>query len=101
CPGLGVTSQDRLFLLPHVTPKELPTKNQEVELAKALTVKALENIKPSEARKEIPDGLVRGLFFIMQPSGKASWAVRYRSAGQPRKFTLGTYPAIDLKAARD
>jgi integrase len=88
-------------LLPHVTPKELPTKNQEVELAKALTVKALENIKPCEARKEIPDGLVRGLFFIMQPSGKASWAVRYRATGQPRKLTLGTYPAIDLKAARD
>jgi integrase len=70
-------------------------------LAKALTVKALENIKPGAARKEVPDGLMRGLFFIMQPSGKASWAVRYRATSQPRKLTLGTYPAIDLKAARD
>lgn len=70
-------------------------------MAKALTVKALENLKPGEARKEVPDGLIRGLFFILQPTGNASWAVRYRSAGQTRKLTLGTYPAIDLKAARE
>jgi integrase len=30
-----------------------------------------------------------------------SWAVRYRAAGKPRKVTLGAYPAVDLKAARD
>ncbi len=70
-------------------------------MAKALTVIALKNLKPGEARKEVPDGLVRGLFFILQPTGKASWAVRYRSSGQTRKLTLGTYPAIDLKAARE
>ncbi len=70
-------------------------------MAKALTVKALENLKPGEARREVPDGLIRGLFFILQPTGKASWAVRYRSGRQTRKLTLGTYPAIDLKAARE
>jgi integrase len=30
-----------------------------------------------------------------------SWAVRYRHAGQPRKVTLGGYPQLDLKAARE
>jgi integrase len=70
-------------------------------MAKALTVKGLENLRPSEVRREVPDGLIRGLFFVLQPTGKASWAVRYRSAGQTRKLTLGTYPAINLKAARE
>jgi integrase len=70
-------------------------------MATVLTVKTLENLKPGLARREIPDGLLPGLYFIVQPSGKSSWAVRYRAAGKPRKLTLGAYPAIDLKSARD
>lgn len=70
-------------------------------MAKALTVKGIDAVKPAQIRREIPDGLIRGLFFIVQPSGAMSWAVRYRFNGLPRKLTLGTYPAIDLKAARE
>lgn len=70
-------------------------------MAKALTAKAIENLRPAATRQEVPDGLIRGLFFVLQPSGKAGWAVRYRARGQTRKLTLGTYPAIDLKAARE
>lgn len=70
-------------------------------MAKALTIKTLENLKPGPARREVPDGLVRGLYFVLQPSGKAGWAVRYRAQGRPRKLTLGTHPALDLKAARE
>ncbi|SFK28597.1 tyrosine-type recombinase/integrase [Methylocapsa palsarum] len=70
-------------------------------MAKPLTVRTLETIRPGEARKEVPDGLVRGLYYILQPSGKAGWAVRYRVSGVSRKMTLGTYPALSLKAARD
>jgi len=65
-----------------------------------LTSKAVEAIKPASTRQEIPDGLLPGLYLIVQPSGARSWAVRYRHNGRPRKHTLGTYPAIDLKAAR-
>ena len=36
----------------------------------------------------------------MQPSGAKSWAVRYRVAGPPKKFTIGPYPAVDLATAR-
>src|SRR5260221_14340335 len=70
------------------------------EMAKDLTVKALENLKPGPARREVPDGHTRGLFYILQPSGAASWALRYRFVGKPKKLTLGPYPAIDLPAAR-
>src|SRR5262245_25637720 len=46
------------------------------------------------------DGLVRGLYLVVQPSGARSWAIRYRHAGRTRKHTLGGWPAIDLAAAR-
>src|ERR1700687_4746554 len=70
-------------------------------MATALTIKSLENLKPGLARREVPDGLLPGLYFIIQPSGKRSWAARYRFSGKPCKLTIGAYPAIDLKAARD
>lgn len=69
-------------------------------MAKALTVKAIEALKPGAARREIPDGLLVGLYLVCQPSGALSWAVRYRVAGIPKKLTLGTYPAINLASAR-
>jgi integrase len=65
-----------------------------------LTAKTVESIRPRAARQEIPDGLLPGLYLIVQPSGKRSWAVRYRHNGRPRKHTLGPYPAIDLATAR-
>jgi integrase len=70
-------------------------------MAKALTVKTLENLKPGMTRREIPDGLLQGLYFILQPSGKASWAVRYRSHGQSRKLTIGPFPVVTLQHARE
>jgi hypothetical protein len=36
-------------------------------------------------------------FHIIQPSGKTSWALRYRFSGRPRKHTLA---ATGLKDAR-
>ena len=53
-----------------------------------------------DKRKETPDGKVTGLYFVRQPSGAASWAVRYRLAGKPKKLTIGPYPAVDLATAR-
>src|SRR5262245_319471 len=66
-----------------------------------LTVKNVEAMRPSAERREIADGLMSGLYLIVQPSGARSWAVRYRHHGQSRKHTLGPYSAIDLKAARE
>lgn len=70
-------------------------------MAKALTIKAVEAIRPRASRMEVPDGLLPGLYFVVQPTGSRSWAVRYRFAGRPRKHTLGSYPAIDLSDARE
>jgi integrase len=70
-------------------------------MAKALTALAIEKAKPGAARREIPDGLLRGMYLVVQPSGVKSWAVRYRHRGVSRKLTLGAWPAIDLATARD
>jgi integrase len=65
-----------------------------------LTAIAVENLRPDDQRREIPDTLLPGLYIVVQPSGTKSWAVRYRHLGRTRKLTLGPYPRIDLKAAR-
>jgi len=70
-------------------------------MAKALTAAAVEKFKATSSRQEIPDGLLPGLYLILQPSGAKSWAVRYRRNGKPRKYTLGPYPALQLADARE
>jgi integrase len=60
-------------------------------MAKPLTIKALENLKPAGRRREVSDGGVPGLYLVIQPS----------FSGRPRKWTIGPCPAIDLKTARE
>src|SRR5215471_4433750 len=70
-------------------------------MRRGLTVRAVEAVRPGAERREIADGFLPGLYLVVQPTGAKSWAVRYRHHGQPRKFTLGSFHAIDLKTARD
>ncbi len=70
-------------------------------MAKPLTVKAIEHLRPGASRREVPDGLLAGLYLIVQPTGVKAWALRYRHNQHPRKLTLGPYPGIDLAAARE
>jgi integrase len=70
-------------------------------MGKVLTTRTVESVRATAARREIPDGLMRGLYLIVQPSGARSWAIRYRHRGKPRKHTLGNFPALDLAQARE
>lgn len=75
-------------------------------MGKVLTKIAAENATAKQVggkavRTEVPDGSVQGLYLIVQPSGAKSWAVRYRVDGVPRKHTLGPYPRLDVRGARD
>jgi hypothetical protein len=40
-------------------------------MARALTQLAIDKLNPGAVRREIPDGQLRGLFLIVQPSGIA------------------------------
>jgi integrase len=66
-----------------------------------LTIRSVEAMKPRSVRQEIPDNFLPGLYLVQQPSGAKGWAVRYRHQGVPRKLTLGSYPALGLKDARE
>jgi integrase len=57
---------------------------------KPLTAISVNRIRAGAERREIPDGGCAGLYLVIQPSGKKSWALRYRSRGRPVKFTLGS-----------
>ncbi|WP_320202405.1 tyrosine-type recombinase/integrase [Agrobacterium rosae] len=59
--------------------------------AKTLTLMTLKSIKAGSARQEIADGLVPGLYLVIQPSGSKSWALRYRFEGKPKKLTVGPF----------
>lgn len=61
----------------------------------------VERLKPADRRQELPDSLVTGLYLTIQTSGRRGWQVRYRTEGAHRRMTLGPYPLISLKDARD
>lgn len=69
---------------------------------KTLTVQTLDSLKPDPSkRREIPDQRCPGLYHLIQPTGKRSWALRYRRDGRIVKYTIGDYPRIGLTEARD
>ncbi|KTE23894.1 MULTISPECIES: integrase arm-type DNA-binding domain-containing protein [unclassified Sphingopyxis] len=43
----------------------------------------------------------RGLFLLVQPSGGKLWRLKYRIAGKEKKLSLGRYPDVALKEARE
>src|ERR671937_415457 len=69
-------------------------------MAKTLTTKSIEAVRPGAARYEVPDGGWRGLYLVIQPSGVKSWACRYRLNGKTSKLTLGPFPTVPLAEAR-
>jgi integrase len=71
-------------------------------MGRGLTTRAVEAVKAGKARREIPDGYLRNLYLVVQPkTGAKSWCVRYRIGSKSRKHTLGAFPAIDLRTARE
>src|SRR5262245_37388346 len=65
-----------------------------------LTALSVETWKQTAHRQEVLDR--DGLYFIVQPSGVKSWALRYRRKGDGKavKHTIGSYPMLSLKDAR-
>ena len=71
-------------------------------MKRALTARKVETAAPHKTRREIPDAYLPGLYLIIQSGGAKSWAVRYRRQDErTRKHTLGPYPRLSLKAARE
>ena len=79
-------------------------------MKKKFTELSVEKMAPVPGKRlEAFDTLTPGLALRITEGGKKSWSVMYRVAGRGdggnrgalRRMTLGAYPLVDLKAARD
>jgi integrase len=64
-----------------------------------LTDTAIRNAKHVEKTKKLFDG--GGLYIELSPNGSKYWRLKYRFAGKEKRLSLGVYPAISLKVARE
>ena len=65
----------------------------------ALTDSAVRNAKRGERPVRLFDE--RGLYLEVAPSGGKWWRLKYRFEGKEKRLSLGVYPDVTLKSARD
>ena len=64
-----------------------------------LTDTAIRAAKPLDKPQKLFDG--NGLFLFVSTHGTKSWRVKYTFQGREKLLTLGTYPGLSLKDARE
>ncbi len=64
-----------------------------------LTVTQIKQAKPKERDYKLSDG--GGLYLLVTKSGGKHWKLKYRLGGKEKKLSLGAYPDITLKRARE
>ncbi len=64
-----------------------------------LTDVSIRNAKPAEKPYKMFDE--RGLYLEVAPSGGKWWRFKYRFEGKEKRISLGTYPDVTLKDARE
>jgi len=66
-----------------------------------LKANEINGLKPSERDYKVFDE--KGLYLLVTPSGGRHWKLKYRHAatGAEKKLSLGAYPEVSLKAARE
>ena len=57
------------------------------------------NAKPRDRAYKLFDG--RGLFLLVKPNGARLWRLRYRIGDREKLISLGIYPDVPLKRARE
>lgn len=65
----------------------------------SLTDIKIKSLRPREKRYYVPDG--RGLYIAVMPTGEKYWYAREYADGKETKRSLGRYPDISLKQARE
>jgi hypothetical protein len=64
-----------------------------------LTELVARQAKPSEKTYLLSDG--RGLGLEVRPNGRKYWVIRYWVHGKERRTSVGAYPGVSLREARD
>jgi len=65
----------------------------------SLTDTATRNAKPGTTARKLADE--KGLFLLVTPAGGKWWRFKYRFDGKEKLLSLGVYPDVSLKDARD
>jgi integrase len=65
----------------------------------ALADVKIRNAKPDVKPRKLFDG--RGLFLLLTPSGGKWWRFKYRFGGKAKTLSLGIYPDVGLREARE
>lgn len=65
----------------------------------ALSDAAIRAAKPEGAQYKLFDG--GGLFLLVRPSGGKLWRLKYRHLGKEQQLSIGRYPDVGLKEARE
>lgn len=65
----------------------------------ALTDSSIKVAKPKASQYKLHDE--KGLLLIVRPTGGKLWRLKYRFAGKEQQLTIGTYPEVGLKEARE
>jgi integrase len=64
-----------------------------------LTDSAIRNAKPKDKPYKLADGA--GLYLLVTPKGGKWWRLDYRFNGKRKTLSMGVYPDVSLKSARD
>ncbi|MDR3076380.1 MAG: integrase arm-type DNA-binding domain-containing protein [Synergistaceae bacterium] len=64
-----------------------------------LTELEIKNARPKEKAYRLPDA--SGLYLDVRPTGKRVWRVKYKMMGKENTLTLGEYPLVTLRQARE
>jgi len=64
-----------------------------------LTNIAIKNLKPKDKPYKKSDG--GNLYLEVKPNGSKLWIVRYRFLNKPKTSSLGAYPLVSLREARE
>ena len=65
----------------------------------ALSDTAIRTAKPSDKPYKLSDE--KGLFLLITANGSKYWRLKYRIGGKEKLLSLGTYPDVSLKDARE
>jgi len=65
----------------------------------ALTDTAIRHAKPADKPQRLSDE--KGLYLLLNPNGSKWWRLDYRFIGTRKTLSLGVYPDVGLKDARE
>ena len=64
-----------------------------------LTDTAIRNVKLKDRPFKLSDG--NGLYLFVTPGGARLWRLKYRFAGKEKSLSIGAYPAVTVRMARE